>query len=245
MAENTELSTLDTLKRKTKDPEKIRLTEAKIYESIEEDEKKSTYTRAYGKINFTTGNEETSGEYVRLDHKSKSGDILQLLKEDWKLSTPGLLISVTGAAGEIKEIKPKDRATYFGAIVDAAVSTNAWIITGGTDAGVMKYTGDAVKKHRDTTGDEVTTIGIATWGVIKKAIETCWKSKMKRLRMPKTSEKENAKTISTLFRTFLDKKKEIHLEVICHQRNYHLKTNQNVKTHKHRLNLTLTTLTSS
>ncbi|XP_072019815.1 transient receptor potential cation channel subfamily M member 2-like [Amphiura filiformis] len=145
-------------------------TKANIYDFIDEkNEKNSKYTRAVGKINFTNG---TSSEYVRLDHKSKSGDILQLLKEDWTLSTPGVVISVTGAAGEIKELTDKDRASYFSAIVDAAVSTKAWIITGGTDAGVMKYTGDAVKKRRDTTKDDVTTIGIATWGVIKESYQT-------------------------------------------------------------------------
>ena len=45
---------------------------------------------------------------------------------------------------------------------------DAWIITGGTNYGVMKYIGQAVRDHRHTTGDEVVVIGIVTWDNIRK-----------------------------------------------------------------------------
>ncbi len=62
--------------------------------------------------------------------------------------------------------------------------SDAWIITGGTDGGVMKYTGDAVRKHRETTGDEVTTMGIATWGVLKKSHQEKLKYDDKKVSVP-------------------------------------------------------------
>ena len=46
---------------------------------------------------------------------------------------------------------------------------DAWIITGGTNKGVMKYVGKAVKEHRHANGVDIESVlGIATWGVIHK-----------------------------------------------------------------------------
>ncbi len=58
-----------------------------------------------------------------MDHKSEEKGILNLLKQDWGLQKPGLLISITGAAADFGELSTKDRERYFGAIVNAAVST--------------------------------------------------------------------------------------------------------------------------
>ena len=49
---------------------------------------------------------------------------------------------------------------------------DAWIITGGTNAGVMKYVGTAVSdydqaKRREGT-ENIVTIGVATWGTLLK-----------------------------------------------------------------------------
>lgn len=46
--------------------------------------------------------------------------------------------------------------------------SGAWIITGGTHAGVMKHVGRAVRDHglsRSTQG-QIVAIGVATWGII-------------------------------------------------------------------------------
>jgi len=46
--------------------------------------------------------------------------------------------------------------------------TGAWIVTGGTHAGVMKYVGEAVRQHTITRGSKkpIATIGIAVFGCI-------------------------------------------------------------------------------
>ena len=45
-----------------------------------------------------------------------------------------------------------------------------FFIEGGTNAGVMKHVGEAVKEHEITFGseDKVNVIGIATWGIVDR-----------------------------------------------------------------------------
>ena len=55
--------------------------------------------------------------------------------------------------------------------------TGAWIITGGTNTGVMTLVGEAVRDHVETTGaseHDVVVLGITTWGTVdnKKSLET-------------------------------------------------------------------------
>ena len=56
----------------------------------------------------------------------------------------------------------------------AAQTTGAWIMTGGTNTGVMRHVGEAVRGHtvmsrgaqlKDNT-QQVHLIGIATWGIV-------------------------------------------------------------------------------
>ena len=56
----------------------------------------------------------------------------------------------------------------------AARTTGAWIITGGTNTGVMRHVGEAVRGHtvmsrgaqlKDNT-EKVHLIGIASWGIV-------------------------------------------------------------------------------
>ena len=60
-------------------------------------------------------------------------------------------------------------------VPQAAQTTGAWIITGGTNTGVMRHVGDAVKGHTvmsrgaQALKDEESQlhlIGIATWGIV-------------------------------------------------------------------------------
>ena len=60
-------------------------------------------------------------------------------------------------------------------VPQAAQTTGAWIITGGTNTGVMRHVGEAVKGHTvmsrgaQALKDEESQlhlIGIATWGIV-------------------------------------------------------------------------------
>lgn len=47
------------------------------------------------------------------------------------------------------------------------IIAGAWIVTGGTNAGVMKHVGEAVRDFGLTSEGRVMAIGIASWGCIQ------------------------------------------------------------------------------
>jgi len=81
---------------------------------------------------------------------------------------PQLIISVTGGAR--LSVDPKLRDVFCNGVVKAAYSTNAWITTGGSYAGVMKYIGEAVHKNINSLNAEkrLVLLGIANWTTVAK-----------------------------------------------------------------------------
>ncbi|XP_033100604.1 transient receptor potential cation channel subfamily M member-like 2 [Anneissia japonica] len=128
---------------------------------------------AYGEVIFVgaIGSSATppTKKYVRLEHDTNPNKVVELLRDDWKLGVPKLLISVTGGAKNFR-MNSRLREVFRKGLIKAALSTGAWIITGGTHAGVMKYVGDAVREQVEASGtlsrNNVVAIGIASWGVI-------------------------------------------------------------------------------
>ena len=60
-------------------------------------------------------------------------------------------------------------------VAQAAQTTGAWIFTGGTNTGVMRHVGEAVKGHTVMSrgallskdkASQLHLIGIATWGIV-------------------------------------------------------------------------------
>lgn len=94
---------------------------------------------------------------------------LHLLMEVWGLDQPNLLISVTGGAKTFA-LKPKLVKAFSDGLMKAAQSTGAWIVTGGSHAGVMKLVGEAVRDYSAAHGSrkKVTAIGIAPWGCVSQ-----------------------------------------------------------------------------
>jgi transient receptor potential cation channel subfamily M protein 2 len=89
--------------------------------------------------------------------------MLEYLKSGtgFNLSDPQLILSVTGGAQQFTCDEDTKRGFKLG-LMKAAKTTNAWIITGGTNYGVMKLVGDAVAEDINAHG--LTVLGIATWG---------------------------------------------------------------------------------
>ena len=76
---------------------------------------------------------------------------------------PKLLISITGGAQRLT-LKKRIKNVFRGGLVKAAQSTNAWIITGGFNLGVMKYVGDAMWENSSLFQTKrIVVLGIATW----------------------------------------------------------------------------------
>ncbi|KXJ08257.1 Transient receptor potential cation channel subfamily M member 7 [Exaiptasia diaphana] len=107
--------------------------------------------------------------YVRLSHDTDANKVLDLMLKRWNLEVPNLVISVTGGAKSFV-LKPRLKEVFRRGLVKAAKTTGAWIITGGTNTGVMKHVGEAVKEQQLMLGSdsEVHVIGIASWGIVDK-----------------------------------------------------------------------------
>ncbi|XP_058379213.1 transient receptor potential cation channel subfamily M member 2 isoform X1 [Diceros bicornis minor] len=124
-------------------------------------------TDAFGDIAFRDVGQKV-GKYVRLSQDTPSHIIYHLITQHWDLDIPNLLISVTGGAKDFN-MKPRLKSIFRRGLVKVAHTTGAWIITGGTHAGVMKQVGEAVRDFSLSSSrneGELVTIGIATWGAV-------------------------------------------------------------------------------
>ncbi|KYO36053.1 transient receptor potential cation channel subfamily M member 2 isoform X1 [Alligator mississippiensis] len=124
-------------------------------------------TDAFGEISFT-GLGQKVGKYVRVSSDTPPRIIYHLMTQHWGLDPPNLLISVTGGAKNFN-MKQRLKNIFRRGLVKVAQTTGAWIITGGSHAGVMKLVGEAVRDFSMNSSykeGEIITIGIATWGTV-------------------------------------------------------------------------------
>ncbi|KAM7014733.1 transient receptor potential cation channel subfamily M member 7 isoform 1-T1 [Tautogolabrus adspersus] len=123
-------------------------------------------TDAYGVVNFQGGSHSYRAKYVRLAHDSRPESILRLMLKEWQMELPKILISVHGGVQNF-ELHPRIKQVVGKGLIKAAVTTGAWILTGGVNTGVAKHVGDALKEHCSRSSRKICTIGIASWGVIE------------------------------------------------------------------------------
>ncbi|XP_053355884.1 transient receptor potential cation channel subfamily M member 7 isoform X1 [Clarias gariepinus] len=123
-------------------------------------------TDAYGIINFQGGSHSYRAKYVRLSYDSRPEAILRLMLKEWQMELPKILISVHGGIQNF-ELHPRIKQVVGKGLIKAAVTTGAWILTGGVNTGVAKHVGDALKEHSTRSARKICTIGIAPWGVIE------------------------------------------------------------------------------
>ncbi|XP_037345414.2 transient receptor potential cation channel subfamily M member 2 [Pungitius pungitius] len=123
-------------------------------------------TDAFGGISFG-GLGQKTGKYARVSTDTSPEVLYQLLTEQWNLSPPNLLISVTGGAKNFY-LRARLESMFHRGLIKVAQTTGAWIITGGTHAGVMKHVGRAVRDHALSSSmqGQIVAIGVATWGII-------------------------------------------------------------------------------
>ncbi|KAM9292276.1 transient receptor potential cation channel subfamily M member 2-like, partial [Gastrophryne carolinensis] len=119
---------------------------------------------AHGDMTFT-GTVRTWAKYVRASCNTPPRLLFELMTEQWGLHVPNLLISVTGGAKNFS-ISTRLKNQFSRGLVRAAQSTGAWIITGGSHAGVMKHVGEAIRDFSGGQNSEIVLIGIATWGIV-------------------------------------------------------------------------------
>ncbi|PWA18942.1 hypothetical protein CCH79_00004836 [Gambusia affinis] len=131
-------------------------------------------TDAYGVINFQGGSHSYRAKYVRLSHDTRPESILRLMLKEWHMELPKILISVHGGVQNF-ELHPRIKQVVGKGLIKAAVTTGAWILTGGVNTGIVfyiskgvaKHVGDALKEHCSRSSKKIHTIGVAPWGVIE------------------------------------------------------------------------------
>ncbi|KAI1889620.1 hypothetical protein AGOR_G00164800 [Albula goreensis] len=123
-------------------------------------------TDAYGIIEFQGGGHVNKAMYIRVSYDSKPDNLLHLMVKDWQLELPTLLISVHGGLQNF-DLQPKLKQVFGKGLIKAAVTTGAWIFTGGVSTGVIRHVGDALKDHSSKSRGKVCAIGIAPWGIVE------------------------------------------------------------------------------
>lgn len=73
-------------------------------------------------------------QYVRLSHDSRPESILRLMLKEWNMELPKILISVHGGVQNF-ELHPRIKQVVGKGLIKAAVTTGAWIFTGGVNTG--------------------------------------------------------------------------------------------------------------
>ena len=71
---------------------------------------------------------------MRLSYDTKPEVILQLLLKEWQMELPKLVISVHGGMQKF-ELHPRIKQLLGKGLIKAAVTTGAWILTGGVNTG--------------------------------------------------------------------------------------------------------------
>ncbi|XP_070614671.1 transient receptor potential cation channel subfamily M member 8 [Erythrolamprus reginae] len=121
-------------------------------------------TDAFGDIKFEHLGK--TGKYIRLSCDTDSETLYDLMTQHWHLKTPNLIISITGGIKNFA-LKPRIRK-IVSRLIYIAQSKGAWIFTGGTHYGLMKYIGEVVRDNTISRNSEenVVAIGIAAWGMV-------------------------------------------------------------------------------
>ncbi|XP_008566764.1 PREDICTED: transient receptor potential cation channel subfamily M member 1 isoform X1 [Galeopterus variegatus] len=123
-------------------------------------------TDSYGILEFQGGGYSNKAMYIRVSYDTKPDSLLHLMVKDWQLELPKLLISVHGGLQNF-EMQPKLKQVFGKGLIKAAMTTGAWIFTGGISTGVISHVGDALKDHSSKSRGRICAIGIAPWGIVE------------------------------------------------------------------------------
>ena len=105
----------------------------------------------------------TEAHFLTIADTTPASLIVPFLIKVWKLPRPAIIISVTGGAQALTLPAPLQEAFNKG-LVSAATSAHAWVITGGTDTGVMHLVGKAM--HDAGVEGKVPLLGISAHGAV-------------------------------------------------------------------------------
>ncbi|CAF0758756.1 unnamed protein product [Brachionus calyciflorus] len=125
-------------------------------------------TNAFGTIEFQGADMHTGkAEYIRLSFDTKPQNIIKLIKNYWQLELPKLIISVHGGIANFG-LQPKLKQAIQRGLIKVANTSHIWIITAGTDTGVVKHIGDILRENFPRARNNVVVFGVAPWGVVNE-----------------------------------------------------------------------------
>ena len=127
--------------------------------------------KAFGKLTFA-GITQHIARYALIKPTFDMETIYEeLMIKRWRLERPNLLISVTGVADDINGIDGGLMDDFRRGLYESASRSNAWIISGGLNAGVMREVGQARRQYGSASGDDVPIIGLPMWNEIMETKE--------------------------------------------------------------------------
>ena len=111
-----------------------KFAELDLHRTVNEDEK---VPASFGSIDFVLDKDnDQPARFATVSSDSDVVDVYRVLTEAWELQRPSVILSVTGAAQSLSLDGPLQTEFRQG-LASAAQSTQSWIISGGTDTGVM------------------------------------------------------------------------------------------------------------
>ncbi|XP_028852075.1 transient receptor potential cation channel subfamily M member 6 isoform X2 [Denticeps clupeoides] len=128
---------------------------------------RASSTDAFGTIDFQdSAKRSCHAKYVRLSCDAKVEQLMHLMLREWQMELPKLVISVHGGTENLC-LPSKVLQTFSKGLIKAAETTGAWILTDGTNSGVSRYVGEAVKEYGTHNLRKRNTVGITPWGFIE------------------------------------------------------------------------------
>ncbi|XP_038076679.1 transient receptor potential cation channel subfamily M member-like 2 isoform X1 [Patiria miniata] len=129
------------------------------------------FTKDYlsGSIKFSHSHKDhlkyTKSKYMAIQPDEDPDVVVAALAKKWNLEFPKLLISILGGGEEVVHVNQAMKKAFCKGLVEAVLSTDVWLFTGGLNCGMMKTVGQALTnyaigramvKHRD-----VVAVGVA------------------------------------------------------------------------------------
>jgi hypothetical protein len=107
-----------------------------------------------------------NAKVIKVKSNTETREVLLRLIGSCNNPLPKLILSVVGGSANKLTIDKDIKSAFKLGLMKAAKTTDAWILTGGLNSGVMKLVGDAVAQDFDN--ENVTVVGIVPCGCIPK-----------------------------------------------------------------------------
>ena len=106
-------------------------------------------SNAFGQLDFEGNSSVKAAKYVRLADNTTIASVKEFIVEHWGLlrPRPHLVLSIVGGAKNF-HMDGRKKETFKAGLIGAARATNAWVLSGGTNTGVMKLVGEELEEGR-------------------------------------------------------------------------------------------------